>query len=252
VIFSDISQHILDYCAALVRALGRADQCTFVRASASDLAPMADASVDVVTTRSVLIYVAAKQVACNEFYRVLRPGGRLSLFEPINRFAFPEPPGRFMGYDVSPVQVLADKVSAVFQRQEQSAMEAMMDFGERDLLRYAERAGFPEVQMDAHFQVIKYPASLPLALESRSDASRDATPQTVLAAPLDLPWESWLRSAPNPLAPTLEEAITEALTPEEAIRFTAHLRPLYEAHQTEDRAELVYLWAVKHRGAGST
>ena len=45
---------------------------------------MADGSVDVVTTRSVLIYVKDKAAALREFYRVLKPGGRVSLFEPIN------------------------------------------------------------------------------------------------------------------------------------------------------------------------
>ena len=53
------------------------------------------------TTRSVLIYVADKAAAFAAMYRVLRPGGRISLFEPINRLMFPEPPDRFWGYDVA-------------------------------------------------------------------------------------------------------------------------------------------------------
>src|SRR5260370_3793921 len=56
VIFSDISQELLDHCAELARELGHAGQCDFIRASADDLVPLADASVDVVTTRSVLIF----------------------------------------------------------------------------------------------------------------------------------------------------------------------------------------------------
>ena len=42
---------------------------------------------DAVTVRSVLIYVAAKAASFREFARVLRPGGRLSIFEPINRWS---------------------------------------------------------------------------------------------------------------------------------------------------------------------
>ena len=42
--------------------------------------------MDIVTTRSVLIYVEDKRRAFEEFFRVLKPGGRISLFEPINRF----------------------------------------------------------------------------------------------------------------------------------------------------------------------
>ena len=87
VIFSDISEDLLAACREAAADLGVVDRCRFVRASADDLAAVGDASVDVVTTRSVLIYVADKQLAFGEFARVLRPGGRISLFEPINRFA---------------------------------------------------------------------------------------------------------------------------------------------------------------------
>ena len=84
VIFSDISQDLLDHCREAATAEGLADRCRFVLAPADQLTALPDASVDVVTTRSVLIYVKDKAQAMREFYRVLKPGGRVSLFEPIN------------------------------------------------------------------------------------------------------------------------------------------------------------------------
>jgi arsenite methyltransferase len=61
VILSDISQDLLDHAQAIARE-GHLDyRCEFVRASADDLSPIPDASVDVVTTRSVLIYVSVKR-----------------------------------------------------------------------------------------------------------------------------------------------------------------------------------------------
>src|SRR6185369_16853513 len=92
VIFSDISQDLLDHAQFMAREMNVLDRCRFVNTSADDLSVIEDASVDVVTTRSVLIYVSAKQQAFQEFYRVVKPGGRLSIFEPINSFADPEPP----------------------------------------------------------------------------------------------------------------------------------------------------------------
>ena len=75
VVFSDVSQDLLDACRQI--AAGD-DRCSFVRASATDLSVISDESVDVVTTRSVLIYVSERARAFTEFFRVLRPGGRLS------------------------------------------------------------------------------------------------------------------------------------------------------------------------------
>ena len=79
VIFNDISTDLLDFCHEAAADLGVLDRCRFVEASAADLEPIDGASVDVLTTRSVLIYVQDKVAAFAEFSRVLRPGGRLSL-----------------------------------------------------------------------------------------------------------------------------------------------------------------------------
>ncbi len=226
VIFSDISQDLLDHCQALAGQMGLQDRCRFVCASADDLAPFADASVDVVTTRSVLIYVAAKQQAFHEFYRVLKPGGRISLFEPINRFAYPEPEHLFFGYNVTPIEALAARVKAGYGRLSKGAVSdlgPMMDFGEYDLLRFAEKAGFDEIHLETQVKI-----------EPKKPAS----------------WDGFVHSAPNPLAPTLEEALQESLSSDEIERFINHLRPLVERGQGTERGALAYLWAIK-RGSAS-
>src|SRR5436305_4660777 len=57
VIFSDISTDLLDFCREAATELGVLDRCRFVEAAGDDLAAIEDESVDVVATRSVLIYV---------------------------------------------------------------------------------------------------------------------------------------------------------------------------------------------------
>jgi arsenite methyltransferase len=128
VIFSDISQDLLDHCRTAATAEGLLDRCSFVPASADSLAGIADGSVDAVTTRSVLIYVKDKAAALQEFYRVLKPGGRVSLFEPINRLM--HDPDRFFGYDMRPVAALAQKVNAVYESIQPHDTDPMGDFDE--------------------------------------------------------------------------------------------------------------------------
>jgi ubiquinone/menaquinone biosynthesis C-methylase UbiE len=218
VILSDISLDLLEHDRSLAQQLGVQNRCEFLQAPADDLSALADASVDVVTTRSVLIFVSAKQQALREFHRVLKPGGRLSIFEPINRFTYPEPAHLFDGYDVTPAQPLADKVRRVFERLQPPDTDPMLDFDERDLLRWMEQAGFAEVRLELQVEIT------PLA------------PAT---------WEVWINQSGNPKIPTQQEAMRRALTPKEVEEFTAHLRPLVEQGKGMRRSALAYLWATR-------
>ena len=194
VIFSDVSAELLDECR---RRAGDDPRCTFVRAAADDLAALPDASVDVVTTRSVLIYCTRKPAAFAEFFRVLRPGGRISLFEPINRFLAEHRPDDLLGLSGTPVDDLLAKVLAVF-RNGDAATDPMINFDERDLLRWVDEAGFGAIELD-------YRAQLHVPGEPFGD------------------WSQLRGTAPNPLAPTYGEAIEAALTAGERNRLESWL-----------------------------
>ena len=219
VIFSDISQDLLNHAQAIARKMDVLDRCRFICAPAENLSAINNESVEVVTTRSVLIYVAAKQQAFSEFYRVLKPQGRLSVFEPINRFCSSEPAHIFWGYDVTPVADIAQKIQAVYHRIQPPDSDPMLDFDERDLIMLAEMTGFKEIHLELQVEI------------RPMDNNRG--------------WEALIRTAGNPKIPTLEEAMREALTPVETEAFVAHLRPLVEAKQGIMRSALAYLWAVK-------
>jgi ubiquinone/menaquinone biosynthesis C-methylase UbiE len=223
VILSDISTDLLEHARRLAHELGVYDRCRFVAAPAEDLSAVATASVDVVTTRSVLIYVADKQQALAEFHRVLKPGGRLSIFEPINRFGHPQPDHSFMGYDVTPVQALAHKVRQVYQELQPLDSDPMLNFDERDLLALAEAAGFTELHLTLEASVV------PLTVST--------------LMPPD--WETLCHMAGNPKIPTLAEAMEQALTAQEREQLVAHLRPLVDRQEGVQRSALAYLRAVK-------
>ncbi len=227
IIFSDISQDLLDHARRLAEEMDVADRCEFLLAPADDLCALGCASVDIVTTRSVLIYVEDKRRAFEEFFRVLKPGGRISLFEPINRFntvAWSAESGLYLGYDVTPVKDLAVRVQAIYERIQPRETDPMLNFDERDLLTHAEEAGFEEIQ-----------------LEYRADITRG----NHLICGEGPGWELLLKSSGNPKIPTLEEAMNETLKPEEIERFTTHLRPLVERDEGKGMSAVAYLWAVK-------
>src|SRR3982751_5467477 len=112
-------------------------RCSFVHAPAEDLSKIPDASVDVVTTRSVLIYCDHKPSVFHEFFRLLRPGGRLSILEPINRFLLEHRPDSLFGLRDPEVGDLLAKVVAVYRDGAGRGENPMTDFDERDLLRWA-------------------------------------------------------------------------------------------------------------------
>jgi len=224
VILSDISQDLLDHARSIAQEMQILNRCEFLLASADDLSTLADASVDVVATRSVLIFVSAKQRSFKEFYRVLKPKGRLSIFEPINRFTYPEPPHIFMGYDVTSVMEIAQKLHAVYYRIQPPDTDPMMDFDERDLITLAEEAGFREIHLELQVEI---------------------QPKTESLGCGDGEWETMLQTAGNPKIPTLEEALHQALTSAERERFVTHLRPLVEKKQGVNKLAVAYLWAVK-------
>ena len=215
VIFSDISADLIARCRQTAEEIHALDRCRFLTGSADDLRDIADGSIAVVTTRSVLIYVAAKDRALREFYRVLRPGARAVIAEPINRYSYPEPPDVFLGYDVGRV---ADKLIALYGRVETARIAPMLDFDERDLVALAERAGFKEIHLDLRIDV-------------------EATPKA--------DWDSFVKRSGNPLSPTLEEAMNEALSAKERDQLTNYLRPLVEHGGGIQRRAFAFIAALK-------
>jgi len=217
VIFTDISQDLLDHCRAAAAAEGQLDRCSFVLASADSLTAITDCRVDVVTTRSVLIYVKDKAAALREFHRVLRPGGRVSVYEPIN--VLMHDPDRFLGYDITPIKPLVDKVEALYQSIQPPGEDPMLDFDDRDLVRHAEQAGFAQIDLE-----------LRVTVKNRTQPIR---------------WEQGLRMSGNPLVPTLGEALDRTLSPQEITEFTAYLKPLVESGTSRRRLAVAYLTATR-------
>lgn len=221
VVFADVSEELLEQCRAIASQGESADRCRFVHTGAETLEGIEDGSIDVVMTRSVLIYVENKARAFTAFHRVLRPGGRISLYEPINRRYIELNRDTLFGYDAASILGLAAKVRAVFE-DAAPADGPMMGFDETDLFRLAESSGFSDIAV-----------SLELS-------STDRPPFAGVA------WDDLMKIRPNPHAPTFGEAIDQALSPDEARSVESYLRPLVdEKAGGRFRSADAYLYAVR-------
>jgi arsenite methyltransferase len=133
----DVSHDALTACLQLPRSGATLNA---VAADAVAL-PLPDRCVDAVVTRSVLIYVVDKARAAGEFHRVLRPGGRVSIFEPINsQYQW------FAGLDLSDLEPARSRVLDHWQTGADPG-GAMAGFDERDLVAHFAGAGFESVEM---------------------------------------------------------------------------------------------------------
>jgi arsenite methyltransferase len=220
VIFTDVSQSRLDYVARFLDERPSKITFGFKRVSADDLRGIADETFDIVTTRSVLIYVENKRKAFQEFFRVLRSSGRISLFEPINRDRLTldeKYVDEYYGYSTAGIANLMRRIR-VRDAGSDRGDNPMTDFSYLDLLGMCEDAGF---------------------CESHVEVQCDSTKRKPRG------WESFVNFAPNPNAETIGEELRQVFSPVELNVIERHLRPLVESGNGIERSIIAYIWAVK-------
>jgi arsenite methyltransferase len=137
VIALDISHDALIACR---RARSPADPVEMVVGDALSL-PLPAECIDAVVARSVLIYIVDKARAVSEFHRVLRAGGRVSIFEPINR-AYKS----LADVDLADLEPAHRHVLDHWHTGDDPG-DAMTSFDERDLINHFVNAGFESVDL---------------------------------------------------------------------------------------------------------
>lgn len=233
VVLADISRPVLAKARGVAAETGVDDRCEHIVAAAEELGAIEDGSIDAVTLRSVLIFVEDKERAFSEFERVLRPGGRLSIYEPIGEFdrevieRTDDLDDTFLRYDLTRTDhVIPEEARALYRRLREYAREHRPDhrstiaFDERDLFVLAENAGFEHVHLTLH------------AYHTRLQETED--------------WDAWLATSFGPGGQTKQEAMDAVLSSEEQDVFEAHVRPLIESRAPKVvRGTPAYLWATK-------
>jgi arsenite methyltransferase len=225
VILTDVSAPMLRYAESVAVKLDVRPQCTFLECSAENLVGIADASVDVVTTRAVLAYVADKKAALGECFRILKPGGRLSIAEPVLQDeAFH---ARALRRRVEDKSLPVDRFLTLLHRwkaaqfpdtEEACARSPITSYSERDLLNIVSGAGFVNIHLQFHI---------------------DVTPSPVTT------WEIFIGTSPYPGAPSLGQILSERFTPDERKFFERLVRPTVESGRNATTERALYLQARK-------
>ena len=226
VILTDISAPMLRYAESVAQQRNVQSQCSFIECGADNLTGIADSSVDVVTTRAVLAYVADKKASFGEFFRVLKPGGRISITEPILQDdAFYARALRRRVED--PQSQPADRFLTLLHRwkaaqfpdtEEACAKSPIANYSERDLVNIARAAGFSQIHLQLHIDVM---------------------PSLVAS------WDVFLGISPHPWAPSLTQILAEQFTAEDRLLFEKMLRPMVESGDNVNTERTAYLQATK-------
>lgn len=185
VVACDISHDALAHCRSEA-----ADSRLHAAVGDASVLPFPDGRFDVVFTRSVLIYLEDKAAGIRELFRVLKPGGRAVVFEPINEVwrrvsAQLKESGLYDAFRPT--------IDRIFDHYATSASSRFTGWDERDLAAWFEDVGFSDVKLEYEY------------------ASERPKPPKRITPTARAMFAAMIGGRPNPYDPSFEELARELL-----------------------------------------
>ncbi len=187
VVAVDVSADALSECKRQVGPQENAAPLACVVGDALHV-PLASQSVDVVMTRSVLIYLADKQAGVQELYRVLKPGGRASIWEPINEVVDEVATRLRASGFYNELQPEWGEIGKRYEAHKEDWWGTLVGWDERDLIGWFEAAGFSSIKVSYEFM-----SGVPSRRPKRANIA------------------AGIHGRPNPNMPSYEEVAREVL-----------------------------------------
>jgi arsenite methyltransferase len=160
-----------------------------------------------------------------EFRRILKPGGRISVAEPVlqdDAFLATALRTRIETEDAQSQDrflplLHRGKAAQYPDTHEKIANSPIANYSERNLFEFVRRSGFIEIHLELHIDM------LPSIITS---------------------WEVFLGGSPHPWAPPLSIVLNEQFTPEGREVFEQIMRPIVESRDAVTTTRIVYLNAI--------
>ncbi|MFH0702051.1 MAG: methyltransferase domain-containing protein [bacterium] len=214
IIASDTSEDCITECKKVAKTCNIIEGMDFLLSDAANI-KLEENSVDIVVMRSVLVHILDKISAIKEFYRILKPGGRISIFEPIiksnTKYYQLINPINFSNYD---------KLKEVEYKIMTNENDPITNFDDKSLVNDFKLAGFKDIDLDLGTEESNYQVSAGMI-------------------------EPWFNSPPSPGSLTLKEKFLKYLDIEEINDYINKLKSELDGKSITVKSFSAYISAKK-------
>lgn len=214
IIFSDKFEDCLSECKNLIKTLEIQPNVDFIQTSCENI-KLPSESVNKALMRSVLVHILDKQTSFNEIYRILKPKGIFSAFEPVIK-------SNTRYYELLSPEFISDYND--FQQAESELMSNINDpltnFDENTIAKNMETAGFTDGSVDVQ----------------KTESTYTVNPNTV---------QNWFNSPPSPGTSTMKEKFMQYFDEQKVNNYIQEVNKYLTGKEITVSSNIILIKAIK-------